>query len=73
MTNGWKNIMDIVKKIMDIKALQAIVQTFLEKVHIYIMDVIVCVDNIQRKIYDTNQKYLCLTMIWAIADYASKN
>lgn len=37
------------------------------------MDVIVSVDTIERKLVDTNQKYLCLTMIWSIADYARKN
>lgn len=37
------------------------------------MDVIVIVDAIERKLSETNQKYLCLTMIWSIADYARKN
>ena len=37
------------------------------------MDVVISVDTIERKLVDTNQKYLCLTMIWAIADYARKN
>lgn len=61
------------KKTNDLKSLQAIVETFLEKVHDNIMDVIICVDQIERKLHDTNQKYLCLTMIWSIADYARKN
>lgn len=50
MTNGWKCIMEIVKKTNDLKSLQAIVETFLEKVHDYIMDVIVIVDAIERKL-----------------------
>ena len=37
------------------------------------MDVIVIVDAIERKLSEANQKYLCLTMIWSIADYARKN
>lgn len=41
--------------------------------HDHIMDVIVIVDAIERKLSETNQKYLCLTMIWSIADYARKN
>ena len=36
------------------------------------MNVLLIVDNIERKLEDTNQKYLCLTMIWSIADYSSK-
>jgi hypothetical protein len=65
--------MQIVKKTNDLKSLQVIVETFLEKVHDNIMDVLLCVDEIERKLQDTNQKDLCLTMIWSIADYARKN
>ena len=73
MTNGWKCILEIVKKTNDLKSLQAIVETFLEKVHDNIMEILTVVDNVERKLVDTNQKFLCLTMIWAIGDYAHKN
>ena len=72
MTNGWKCILEIVAKTNDLKSLQTIVETFLQKVNNNIMSVLLIVDNIERKLEDTNQKYLCLTMIWSIADYSSK-
>lgn len=36
------------------------------------MNVLMVVDRIERRLEDTNQKYLCLTMIWSIADFSSK-
>jgi hypothetical protein len=38
--------MEIVKKSNDLKSLQVIVETFLEKVEDNLMDVIICVDQI---------------------------
>lgn len=72
MTHGWKCILEVVSKTNDLKSLQTIVETFLEKVNDSMMNVLLIVDNIERKLEDTNQKYLCLTMIWSIADYSSK-
>lgn len=50
MTNGWKCILEIVAKTNDLKSLQTIVETFLEKVPNYIMNVLLIVDSIERKL-----------------------
>jgi uncharacterized protein YydD (DUF2326 family) len=73
MTTGWTSIMYIVRKTNHLRSLQVIVETFLDKVSDDIANVIQCVNQVERTVADTNQKYLCLTMIWAIADYAGKN
>ena len=46
MTKGWKCILDVIAKIKDLKSLQSVVETFLDKIDPYIMDVIEIVDEI---------------------------
>lgn len=70
--HGWKCLLEIIAKIKDLRSLQAIVETFLDKIDVYIMDVIDIINSIERSIVDNNQKYQCLTLIWAIGDHGHK-
>ena len=72
MTHGWKNILSAVRKLQDLTSLQAIIETFLDKINPYILDVIDIIDQVERSLSDPNQKYLCLTLIWGIGDHAHR-
>jgi hypothetical protein len=37
------------------------------------METINIIDEVERSLQDMNQKYLCLTLIWAIGDHCHKN
>jgi hypothetical protein len=73
LESGWTSILEIVKKTKDIKSLQAIVETYLDKIHDNIMQTIHIIDEVERSLQDMNQKYLCLTLIWAIGDHCHKH
>lgn len=70
--SGWKSILQIVKKLKDIKCLQAIVETYMDKIQANIMETISIIDEVERGLDDMNQKYLCLTLIWTIGDHCHK-
>ena len=70
MCNGWTELLTVVKKLNDLTALQAIVDTYLDKIEGQIDDVVDAIDKVERSLSDPNQKYLCLTLIWAIGDHA---
>ena len=44
LDNGWTSILEIVKKTKDIKSLQAIVETYLDKINDNIMQTINIID-----------------------------
>jgi hypothetical protein len=46
LENGWTSILEIVKKTKDIKSLQAIVETYLDKIHDNIMQTINIIDEV---------------------------
>ena len=57
----------------DLASLQAIVETFMDKISFYILEVINIIDKVERSLTDSNQKYLCLTLIWTIGDYSHRH
>jgi hypothetical protein len=44
MSNGWKCILEIVEKLRDLTSLQAIIETFLDKINSFVMVVISIID-----------------------------
>ena len=70
MSKGWTALLTVVKKLNDLTALQAIVDTYLDKIEGQIDEMVDAIDNVERNLSDPNQKYLCLTLIWAIGDHA---
>ena len=73
MTHGWRSILFIVKKLGDLHSLQAIVETFLERVSPFLEEVVDIIDKVERSLADPNQKYLCLTLIWQMGDHAHRH
>ena len=70
MSAGWSTLLGVVRKLNDLTALQAIVDTYLDKIEDQIEETIDAIDKVERSLSDPNQKYLCLTLIWAIGDHA---
>lgn len=58
------------KKLNDLTALQAIVETYLDKIEGQIEEMVDTIDKVERSLSEPNQKYLCLTLIWTIGDHA---
>jgi hypothetical protein len=73
MTHGWRTILGVARRLQDLTSLQAIVETFLDKINPYILEAIEIIDEVERSLSDSNQKYLCLTLIWGIGDYAHRH
>lgn len=48
LTHGWESILLIVSNMRDLKSLQSIVETFLDKVDNKIMEILLTIDLIER-------------------------
>lgn len=70
MARGWMALLEVVRKLKDLTALQAIVDTYLDKIEGHIDEMVDTIDQVERSLADPNQKYLCLTLIWSIGDHA---
>jgi hypothetical protein len=70
MGRGWTALLAVVKKLRDLAALQAIVDTYLDKIEEQIDEMVDAIDSVERNLTEPNQKYLCLTLIWSIGDHA---
>lgn len=70
MCRGWTDLLVVVKKLNDLTTLQAIVDTYLDKIEGQIDEMVDAIDKVERSLVDPNQKYLCLTLIWSIGDHA---
>ena len=44
MTHGWRTILGVARRLQDLTTLQAIVETFLEKINPYILETIQIID-----------------------------
>jgi hypothetical protein len=72
LTQGWSCILDIIQEIGDFKTMQVIIDTFLDRVDDYMETVVEIVQQFKASLTDTNQKYLCLTILWTIGDHSHK-
>ena len=62
--------MEIIRDINDFKSIQVIIETFLDKLNIHLELLVTIVHEFKKSLKDPNQKYLCLTFLWNIGDYA---
>ena len=70
LDEGWICILEIIRDVGDFKSIQVIIETFLDRLNIHLEMLVDIVHQFKKGLTDPNQKYLCLTFLWNIGDYA---